>query len=355
MDKFRIDSHKLTYHVQRVHDWLNGKNIYPVYIEISPTGACNHRCIFCGLDFMEYKARSLDTALLKERLKELGELGVKSIMYAGEGEPFLHRDIVEIIQHTKNSGIDVAVTTNGVLFSKEKAENSLGYMEWIKIGIDAGTKETYAKIHRCREQDFDRLIENMKEAVRIKRKSGYSCAIGAQALLLPDNQKEMVGLAKLIKDIGLDYLVVKPYSQHPQSKTKQYSEIKYDDYGGLEEQLSQLKSDKFQVIVRIHTMRKWDDKKKEYECCLALPFWSYIDAGGNVWGCSVYLGDERFFYGNINEQSFKEIWESQKRVDSLRFVQEKLNASTCRVNCRMDEVNRYLWELKNPPDHVNFI
>ena len=80
MDKYRIDSHKLIYHVPRVNDWLNGEITYPIYMEISPSGACNHRCTYCALDFMEYQQRYLDTNILKERLTEMGELGLKSVM-----------------------------------------------------------------------------------------------------------------------------------------------------------------------------------------------------------------------------------------------------------------------------------
>ncbi|MCX5713155.1 MAG: radical SAM protein, partial [Candidatus Omnitrophica bacterium] len=97
MDKYRIDGHKLIYHVERVNDWLKGKNIYPVYMEVSPSGSCNHRCVYCALDFMKYRSRFLDTAIFKNRLGEMGKLGVKSIMYAGEGEPFLHKNIADII------------------------------------------------------------------------------------------------------------------------------------------------------------------------------------------------------------------------------------------------------------------
>ena len=80
-----------------------------------------------------------------------------------------------------------------------------------------------------------------------------------------------------------------------------------------------------------------------------------IDAGGNVWGCSVYLDDERFLYGNIYDQSFQEIWLGEKRKISLRWVETQMDASECIVNCRMDEINRYLWDLKNPFKHANFI
>lgn len=355
MDKYRIDRHKLIYHVNRVHDWLTGKMIYPIYMEVSPAGACNHRCTYCGLDFMGYQPRYLDTTILKKRLSEMGKLGLKSIMYAGEGEPFLHRDMAILINHTKRAGIDVAVTTNGVLLKKEITNDILNNTQWIKVSINGATPDTYAKIHRCRPHDFDRVIENMSYAARIRKDNGYSCSLGMQLLLLPENHHEVVALAELARDIGVDYLVIKPYSQHPQSKTTKYSSIKYSDYEYLDEELSKFNTDNFNVIFRIRTMKKWDEGGRNYHRCLALPFWSYIDAGGNVWGCSVYLGDKRFLYGNIYEQSFRGIWESEKRLKSLRWVENEMNVSQCRINCRMDETNRYLWNLKKAPEHVNFI
>lgn len=355
MDKFRIDSHKLLYHVARVNDWLEGKNIYPIYIEISPSGACNHRCTYCGLDFMEYKPRYLDAGILKERLFELGKLGLKSAMYAGEGEPFLHRDMAELINYTKKSGIDVAVTTNGVLLDEKIVDKILANTEWVKVSINGATRETYAKIHCCNADDFDRVIKNLSYAAKIKRNNNYKCTLGMQLLLLPENADEVVALAELARNIGIDYLVIKPYSQHLQSKTRIYSSIRYSDYTYLTDELAKFDSEDFNVIHRIHTMKKWDEKKKNYQRCLALPFWSYIDAGGNVWGCSVYLGDKRFFYGNIYEQSFGSIWEGEKRLQSLNWLQEEVDVSGCRVNCRLDEINSYLWKLKQPPLHVNFI
>lgn len=355
MDKYRIDSHKLLYHVSRVHDWLEGKAIYPIYMEISPAGACNQRCTYCGLDFMKYEPRYLDASLLKERLSELGQLGLKSVMYAGEGEPFLHRDMAELVNYSKKSGIDVAITTNGVLFEEGIADRVLGSSEWIKVSINAATRDTYAKIHRCASSDFDQVIKNVSYAVKLKQKNNYACALGMQLLLLPDNCHEVVALTALAKDIGVNYLVIKPYSQHPQSKTRIYNSVRYSDYEHLRGELATFNTDEFSVIFRIHTMKKWDTKEKKYCRCLALPFWSYIDAGGNVWGCSVYLQDERFFYGNIYNNSFQEIWSGEKRLQSLCWVEKELDVSLCRVNCRMDEINRYLWELRTPPAHVNFI
>jgi len=285
----------------------------------------------------------------------MGRLGVKSIMYAGEGEPLLHKDMAEIISHTKNSGIDVGLTTNGVLLNKELIDCTLADISWIKVSINGATKKTYSKIHRSRQEDFDKVIENMSYAVKMRFKKGLKCVLGMQLLLLPENSGEVKALAALAKKIGLDYLVVKPYSQHPLSKTTKYKHIKYDKYLKLAGELRVFNTDKFNVVFRANTMQKWDQGARNYKHCYALPFWSYIDAGGDVWGCSIYLGKKDFFCGNIYKGNFKDILNSSQRLKMIKNAAEKLCVENCRVNCRMDEINRYLWELKHPLEHVNFI
>ena len=89
-DPHRIDGHKLTFHPERVAEWQKGredwkeaKSIYPIYVEISPMGACNHRCTFCAVDYIGYQNRSLDLDILKNGLTDMARLGVRSIMFAG--------------------------------------------------------------------------------------------------------------------------------------------------------------------------------------------------------------------------------------------------------------------------------
>lgn len=362
-DNYRIDSHKLIFHPERVAKWLEGcedwekaKKVYPIYLEISPVGHCNHRCTFCAKDYIGYQHREIPFEILKNTLTEMANKGIKSVMFAGEGEPTLYKKLPEILDHCTELGIDASLTTNMVPFTENNTESFIKNCKWIKVSINAGTSRVYSQVHSTKEDDFYRVLKNMELAVKIKNKNNYSCTLGAQMLLLPENFDTASALANKVKEIGFDYLVIKPYSQHLSSITTKYKDIDYLQYLELEKGLKSFNSEYFKVIFRTNTINKTIDKRDRYNRCSAVPFfWGYIMSDGNVYGCSSFLKDENFCYGSINERSFSEIWESDKRKLNYRYIKNVMDARKCRENCRMDEINRYLWELKNPGSHVNFI
>jgi len=366
-DKYSIDSHKLIYHPERVtqllnaqEDWAKYKKLYPIYVEISPVGACNHRCTFCAVDYIGYQTRQLDHKILAERLAEMGQKGVKSVMYAGEGEPLLHKKINEIVKATYDAGIDSAFTTNGTALNKKFIEHSLQYVSWIKISMNAGSPETYAQIHRTKPEDFDRVFSNIEQALAYRKEKGLNCTIGLQSILLPENRQEMVSLAKRCREIGLDYLVVKPYSQHNASETRIYEKLNYENWLDLGKEFEAIETENFSVIFRHNTMKRYSEAQEAgYTTCYATPaLWGYVMADGEVYTCSAYLLDKRFSIGNLMEHSFQSIWEGEERKANFSYVRHELDISDCRVNCRMDAINRYLFKLEQRNirvPHVNFI
>lgn len=359
-DRYAIDSHKLHFHPIRVaqtllsqNDWNSAKNVYLIYLEAGLAGQCNARCTFCAVDYLGYKKDYIDLDMFTTRLNEMGKLGVKAIMYAGEGEPMLHPQVNAIVKATKAAGIDVSFTTNGTLMNTRFVEESLQHCDWVKVSLNAGSPETYAKVHRVKAKEFDKVIENIKYAVAYKKEHNLKCAIGLQCVLLPENAHEMESLAGMCRELELDYFVVKPYSQHLSSNTHQYEGTSYKDYTGLGEALAQYNTETFQVIFRDETMKKLDEATP-YETCISTPnLWAYIDAKMNVVACSAYLGNDRFNLGNLNDSDFKTIWQGSKRQ---ALFEEGICIDECRKNCRMNHANIYLDQIANDKvPHVNFI
>lgn len=351
-EDIRMDSHKLIYHPEAVAMWLKGENIYPIELEIGLTNACNHRCIFCAVDYTGYRPDRIDSGILAKNLEELVGKGTKSIIYAGEGEPLLHKEAPDIINRTKSFGIDAAMSTNGVLLTPEVSRECLKSLSWIRFSTSGITDAAYDKIHQGRPGDLGRVLFNMEEAVKVKREQKLKTTLGVQMLLLPDNKDEIVQMGERLRRIGVDYFTIKPFSHHPQSGN--ILQVDYKEMLELERGAKELQTDDFKVYFRAHSMQKLECKR-DYRHCWALPFMAYIDAKGNVWSCIVFMGKDGLEYGNINKSSFVEIWEGARRKEITDYFMNMDLEENCRELCRLDEMNRYLDKLKNPGAHVNFI
>ena len=351
-DTIRIDSHKLIYHPDIVSRWKNGENIYPIELEVSLTNACNHRCIFCALDYMGYSPIMMDKDMLIPNLKELATKGVKSIIYAGEGEPLLNKSTPEIINKTKEYGIDAALSTNGVLLTPEVSKECLKSLTWIRFSTAGIREETYEKVQSKNKGDLQKVLSNMQEAVKVKRDQKASTTLGVQLLLLPDNKDEIVEMGKELRKIGVDYFTIKPFSQHPQST--HILQVDYKEMLGMEKEVKELETDDFKIYFRAHSMQKLECKR-EYKQCLGLPFMAHVDAKGDVWPCLVFIGREELSYGNLYKESFVQIWEGERRKKVMDYFAQMDLEKNCRELCRLDEMNKYLDELVHPSEHVNFI
>jgi radical SAM protein with 4Fe4S-binding SPASM domain len=250
--------------------------------------------------------------------------------------------------------MDAAMTTNGVLLTEKTLNAILQDLTWLRISLNAATPQTYSRIHATNPQDFNKVIKNLEKAVRIKKTKRYPCTIGAQFLLLKHNYTEAESLAKMLRKVGLDYLIIKPYSQHPLSKNRIAETLDYGEFLASEELLKKISTDSFKVIFRKNAMLKTSEAKP-YRRCLGLPFWAHLTCEGDLYACSAFLGDKRFLYGNIYERPFDEIWKGTKRKAINAMMNCKWDVNRCRKACRMDEINKFLWGFKTPPPHINFI
>jgi radical SAM protein with 4Fe4S-binding SPASM domain len=356
-NNFHMDGHKLFWHLDRVSAWQAGELIAPIYVEISPVSYCNHNCVFCGIDFARSERQSLDTELLCQRLVEMGQLGVKSVMFAGEGEPLLHRDLAKMVSCAKCAGIDVSITTNGSAANYELWEQLLPDLSWLRFSMDAGSSQIYSKVHQVSGEMFDKTISNIRDALSVRQQLGLDTTIGVQYLILPENLEDLSAAISVYSGLGVDYISFKPYSEHPQMLNKSGLIYTQEMLEKVETLIDASQPGlKTKLIYRKASAEVYRSGVKSFSQCGALPFWGYISSQGNFYTCSVFLNDERFCVGNIKDEDMKAILFGKRRQRSVTYGATELNVGDiCRTNCRMARINEFLEFLNNRPDHLNFI
>lgn len=354
MAHFNFDGHKLFYQFETTYRLLTDKEVYPVYVEYSPVGNCNHRCLFCAYDYIGYQSRRLEREKTIASIKDFAKLGTKAMLFAGEGEPLIHPNIDEFIETAHENGVASAIFSNGVLLTPKRAERLLEKLTFIRISFNAGDKETYHKVHRS--DDFETVVANIRYATQYKKEHHLSVDIGLQIVVIPENLHSVVALAKLGCELGVDYLAIKPFVQHGAQEGYHFEQnFSLAEVEAMLDEAESYSSEGYSVIARKEAFRKYHERT--YEHCLALPLFSVVLSDGNVYSCGPYLGDEKFCYGNIYTTDVPTIMDGEKRREILSFAKEKLDCKKeCMPNCRLDAINRSLWELKNPSvKHVEFI
>lgn len=353
MSNIQLDGNKLLHHLDRVNSWQRGELISPIYIAFSPTSYCNHHCVFCVYHYKEFKPIFFPLKRYMELALEWASMGVRSVFFAGDGDPLLNKSCHEMVLATKMAGIDIALNTNGRLLSKKNIPIFVESLSFIRLSVNAGSRENYAKIHGTTENDFDVVVENIRELVKKKKETNSGIVIGVQCVLLSQNKDEIKTLARLMKDIGADYLAVKPFLKHPDIKFD--DEIQdlprvLDDLAAFGETIS---DSSFRFALRRTLFL--DKFERKYKSCQSTDFMIEVDANGDVYSCGPYIGNSDHKLGSIMTTSFKDFWESSEAQKVRDHVKCHVDVSKCMPFCRPDSVNETLWQLKNPPSHVNYI
>jgi MoaA/NifB/PqqE/SkfB family radical SAM enzyme len=340
--------------MDRVNEYLEHGDCYPLYMEISPVGNCNHRCIFCAYDYLGYPNRKLETERTLSLLDELADCGLRSILFAGEGEPLIHPDLSEFIFRAQNRGIDTALFTNGQLLKRELSEKILPALTFIRFSFNGGTRGNYSDIHSVRPEVFDRVVSNIKETVEIRKKYGLRVDIGVQFVLLPENFDFLLSAIDILNQCGVDYVAIKPFMQRESQAYRLLEQFTPDKTSDLFEEAEKRSDDAFKVIIRKQTFQEYG--VRNYERCYGTPFISVLNSAGIISTCLPYWEREAFSYGSIYENSFQEIWCSTERAAIKQNLEHHLMARDCPPNCRSNSINDFLWNLRHPTvRHLNFI
>lgn len=138
---------------------------FPLMVMVDTTTRCNLSCAHCPSSRLAEEPGyigDIDVALYEKIINEIAAENKKTIVRPFDGgEPFMRKDIEDLIRFAKQSGIEyVSINSNGLLITKERCEKLLeSGLDHIEVSIDAATPETYAVIRRSKH--YCKLIENI--------------------------------------------------------------------------------------------------------------------------------------------------------------------------------------------------
>jgi MoaA/NifB/PqqE/SkfB family radical SAM enzyme len=361
-DKYIMDGHKLYWHLDRVNDWLNEKRIVPIHIDVGLSKGCNIRCEYCfGVLQGNFYRKGAEIYFPREPLlrylREAGEVGVRSMGFIGEGEPLLNPNVYDAIIEAKRSGIDVSLGTNGILLDTDKAgQEALAHLSWIRFNISAASSEAYKRVHRSPE--FSTVIEKIRFCLETKKKNKLGLTIGLQMVLTPTNVDQAVPLAKLGKELGVDYVVIKQCSDTIESELGVFDKLgEYENFVNILKEAEGISYGAYNVIVKWKKIT--NEGQRSYLKCLGVPFLLYSSGDGKLYPCGMCFDynremEKEFRMGDLVKESFKEIIKSDRYWQVVEKVQQ-IDVNKCYSNCRTHAINEFVWLLKHPPEHVNFV
>jgi len=304
----------------------------PLVVLLYLTHACNANCRYCSLPHKKHP-NELTTKEWKMVILELRKwLGTFYLNLCG-GEPFLRKDIFEIIDFANKIGIITDVTTNGSLFDNEKIKKTINsHLPKIIFSLEGVRKETHDELRE--KGQFDKIMFAINLLKNKKINITLNTVINRYNL---DELPDLVKFAHKNKLNGIKFVEVRvEFIKDEKIREEMWPKDK-KKVNLVMDKLIELKREGYPIfnsVENLELIRKYFLKSaptfKKIYC--NLPFDQFcIAANGDVLSC--FLAN-KFFpknLGNLRLSNPKNIWESEV------YVKSRKQRRYCNRNCMMGE------------------
>ena len=184
---------------------------------VDVTQVCNLTCIHCPHPTFKksqhYDGSMLEPALnrkMAEEVKEFGKGITNYIRYTSNGEPLLHKNIMQFLADSKKlSGTTVTLTTNGTLLNTNKIEELIDTgIDIVDISIDAYYDETYKTI---RGGNLKITRGNVLNLIKLINEVDSTLKVVVSYIEQPQNRKETNYFKEYWESEGASRVVVRAY------------------------------------------------------------------------------------------------------------------------------------------------
>ncbi len=301
----------------------------PFYVTIDVTRCCNISCACCRWHSPYGKLPSpgnqsvqdIPLDMFKKLCEELRDMGTESMTLTGEGEPLLHSDLFEMIYTAKKMGFVVKLTTNGILLTENIIMSLIdSELDVLEVSMWENSKEGYERNYPGTSPvTFDKVATNLKRLKTLKQEKGSVLpALSIHQPINKFNYRTIDASVDFAQTNGCDELTFAPLIPWPE-EFKSFSLSKDEEKSVCELLVkikSRLKKNDLKHNIDIVLMGYATGKKgSDILPCYVAWVHAHIKVDGTILPCCAYEKS----LGNINENSFKEIW-NNSRFSSFRKI-----------------------------------
>ncbi|NDD26958.1 MAG: radical SAM protein [Proteobacteria bacterium] len=306
---------------------INEQLLPPVEASIDPTYVCNIDCVWCNSWRILHKDEKVGHKMSRDHLLSLCEFladwGVRGFCFAGGGDPTLHPGLWDALRLVREKGKESSIITNGIAIqTQERREAAVECTRWIGISLDAGTRETYARLKKTSPRKFDQIIENIRAMMEIKKASSSRCEIAIKYLIHPTNQYEILQACELARDLGVHHFHARPAASE---NIEGLGEVLHFDMNAVNDQLAacmKMQTRDFKVFGVRHKFTETMNLKHGFSRCWAAPLTIQCGADGFVYNCVDWRGDPRFVLGSHypDPRNILDFWGGEKHLQLMKDV-----------------------------------
>ena len=172
----------------------------PIWVTFDVTWNCNCRCQYCN--YWKEEHQDLPTSEIRSIIRNLQKLGVIYLGISG-GEPFLRKDIVDIVGFAKDAGMYVGINTNGTINNEDlyTALMQRG-LDTMCFSVDGASPKTHEQFRKnC---PFGRVVQSIQTAVRIRNDGKYRTQITTNTVVHRGNVDELEEISRWRQTLGVD-------------------------------------------------------------------------------------------------------------------------------------------------------
>ncbi len=288
----------------------------PFSIAFEPTTSCNLRCPECpsGLRSFTRATGMLEERFFKKTIDELHR-ELTYLTFYFQGEPYLHKNFLDMVQYAVGKNIYTATSTNGHYLNDSICQKTIASgLDRLIISIDGTTQETYQQ-YRVGGQ-LEKVIEGAKNIVSWKKKlNAKTPYIIFQFLVVKPNEHQIDELKLLAKEIGVDEVILKT--------AQVYDYVYGNELIPTKEKYSRYK---------INTDGTYSIKNTLANNCWKLWHSCVITWDGKVVPCC-FDKDAQHQLGDLQTHNFTEIWNNKLYRDfRTKLVKGRKEIDIC-TNC----------------------